>query len=206
VIEVVREQKGANFRKGSTIASLFGHAVLSVAVGKAFSSEKQSLSFWLLAVYCSVLPDADVISFYFGIPYGHLLGHRGLSHSIFIAALVGFAVAFFFFRHVPRYSPRWWRYAFFFFLVMVLHGLSDAMSNGGLGVAFFAPFSSDRYFLAWRPLEVSPIGGLTYFFSAAGWRVIKSELVWIWLPSVALVSLSYVVRRFMRRTTSSRGY
>ena len=179
------------------MASLFGHAVASVALGKAYSSGKMSMNFWMLTVYCSVLPDGDVIAFFFGIPYGNLLGHRGLSHSILFAAVIGFAVAFFFFRDLGRFSPRWWRYAFFFFLVMVAHGLSDALSNGGLGVAFFAPISSHRYFFAWRPLEVSPIGGLTYFFSREGWVVIKSEFVWIWFPSIALVLVSYGVRKFM---------
>ena len=184
------------------MSSIFGHAVTSVALGKAFSSEKQSLNFYLLAVYCSVIPDGDVISFYFGIPYGHLMGHRGLSHSIVFAAVLGFAVAFFFFRHVPRYSAQWWRYAFFFFLVTISHGLSDALSNGGLGVAFFAPLSNHRYFFSWRPIEVSPIGGLTHFFGREGWVVIKSELIWIWLPSITLVLLSYGVRRFMNHDTT----
>jgi inner membrane protein len=182
------------------MSSLFGHAVASVALGKAFSAEKLSLNFWLLTIYCSVLPDGDVISFYFGIQYGNLFGHRGISHSILFAAVIGFAVAFFFFRDLGRFSPRWWRYAFFFFFVMICHGLSDALSNGGLGVAFFAPFSNHRYFFAWRPLEVSPIGGLTHFFGREGWVVIKSEFLWIWLPSIALVLASYVVKRFIRKS------
>jgi inner membrane protein len=182
------------------MASLFGHAVASVALGEAFSTEKLSPNFWMLTIYTSILPDGDVIAFFFGIPYGSLLGHRGISHSILFAAVIGFAVAFFFFRDLGRFSPRWWRYALFFFLVMVAHGVSDALSNGGLGVAFFAPLSSHRYFFGWRPLEVSPIGGLTYFFSREGWVVIRSEFVWIWLPSIALVLVSYGVRRFVRKS------
>ena len=177
--------------------SVFGHAVTSLALARVFSFEKQTVNFWMLAVYCSVIPDGDVIAFYFGTPYGHLLGHRGLSHSIFFAAIVGFAVAYFFFRHIPRYSRRWWRYAFFYLFVIVCHDLGDALSNGGLGVAFFAPFSLRRYFFAWRPLEVSPIGGLTYFFSWQGWVVIRSELIWIWIPSLALVLVFSLVRRIM---------
>ena len=181
------------------MASLFGHAVSSIALGKALSAQKQSLNFWLLTVYCSILPDGDIIGFYFGTPYGNLLGHRGLSHSILFAAAIGFLVAFFFFRNLGRYSPRWWRMAFFFFFVMVSHGISDALSNGGLGVAFFAPFSNHRYFFPWRPLEVSPIGGLTHFFGREGWPVIKSEFLWIWLPSIALVLLSHFIRRYTKR-------
>ncbi len=54
----------------------------------------------------------------------------------------------------------------------------DATTNGGLGIAFFSPFDLDRYFLPWRPLQVSPIG-LGAFFSDWGWEVIKSEAMWV---------------------------
>lgn len=176
-----------------------GHVVISLALGKAFSAEKQTLSFWLLAVYCSLLPDGDVIAFWFGIPYGHMLGHRGLSHSLSFAAILALVVTFFFFRSIPRYSTRWWRYAAFFFLVTASHAVSDALSNGGMGVAFFAPFSNERYFFPWRPIEVSPIGGLTYFFTREGWNLIRSELIWIWLPSAAIVGVATLVRRLRRK-------
>lgn len=183
------------------MASFFGHTIASVALGKAFTAEKQALNFWLLAAYCSVIPDGDVISFYFGIPYGHLLGHRGFSHSIVFSAILGMAVTFAFFRHVPRYSARWWKYAIFFFLVTISHGIADALTNGGLGVAFFSPLSNERYFFPWRPIDVSPIGGLIHFFEKEGWAVIKSEIVWIWIPSIALVLCSKVIRRFLNHKT-----
>jgi inner membrane protein len=41
---------------------------------------------------------------------------------------------------------------------------------------------------------VSPIG-IRAFFSEWGWRVIQTELVWIWLPALAFVGLSSLVRR-----------
>jgi inner membrane protein len=186
------------------MASVFTHAFFSFALGKIFSSKKQSLSFWLLAVYCSILPDGDVIAFYFDIPYGHPFGHRGFTHSIFFAAGLGILVVLLFFRHVPRFSSHWWRYTIFFFLVTLSHGVFDAMTNGGLGIAFFSPFSNERYFFPWRPLEVSPIGGLTQFFTTQeGWRVVRSELVWIWLPAMALVALSRVIKRY--RKGKNRG-
>src|SRR6267378_8050335 len=50
-------------------------------------------------------------------------------------------------------TPGLWR---FFFLATASHGLLDAMTNGGLGVAFFAPFCDTRYFLPWQPIVVSP--------------------------------------------------
>jgi inner membrane protein len=57
--------------------------------------------------------------------------------------------------------------ALFLFVVTASHGVLDAMTNGGLGVAFFAPFTSARYFLPFRPVQVSPIS-LAAFFTHRG--------------------------------------
>ena len=72
----------------------------------------------------------------------------------------------------------------------------DALTDGGLGVAFFAPFSARRYFLPWRPVAVSPIG--MGFFSERGLEVLGSEVVWVWLPSVALVAAVWCVRKLIK--------
>jgi inner membrane protein len=71
--------------------------------------------------------------------------------------------------------------------------LLDAMTDGGLGVAFFAPFDNHRYFLPWTPIRVSPIG-LGRFFTSRGSAVIRSELLWIWLPVGALVVSALLLR------------
>ena len=62
------------------------------------------------------------------------------------------------------------------------------MTNGGLGVAFFAPLSETRYSLRWRPIVVSPIS-VYGFVGRRGLRVMWSELGWIWLPA-ALIFLA----------------
>jgi hypothetical protein len=64
------------------------------------------------------------------------------------------------------------------------HTLLDAMTSGGLGVAFFSPFSNERYFFPWRPIRVSPIG--VDFFGEAGVAVLRSELIWVWIPCAVL--------------------
>ena len=43
----------------------------------------------LVLVTLAVLPDLDVLGFHAGIPYEHTLGHRGLSHSLLFALVVG---------------------------------------------------------------------------------------------------------------------
>ena len=144
-----------------------------------------------------MLPDADVIAFTFGIPYGDMFGHRGFTHSLCFAALVGALVAV----HVSHRShplhashpshllhPSHRAALFFWFTAITAsHGLLDALTNGGRGIAFFAPFTDHRYFFPWRPIQVSPIGA--GFFSPRGLRVLASEAGWIWVPS-AIIAIS----------------
>ena len=49
------------------MASIFSHAVAAVALGTAFRPEKAPFKFWMLAALCAVIPDLDVISFYFAM-------------------------------------------------------------------------------------------------------------------------------------------
>ena len=135
---------------------------------------------------CSVVPDLDVLGFRLGIHYGDFWGHRGFTHSLLFAALLAASVSILAFRCLPGTGLLWiWGYLF---LVTASHGLLDAMTDGGLGVAFFSPFSNDRYFLPWKPIRVSPIG-VGRFFTERGWTVLQSELLWIWLPSTLLAGL-----------------
>lgn len=132
---------------------------------------------------CTILPDVDVIAFRFGIPYGAMFGHRGFLHLLVFAALLSVVLVGFFARFGVRRSSRLALFVYFF-LCTASHGVFDAMTSGGLGVAFFAPFSAERYFLPWRPIRVSPLS-VSGFFSARGLAIIRSELVWVWLPVLA---------------------
>ncbi|MCB1876838.1 MAG: metal-dependent hydrolase [Chromatiales bacterium] len=164
------------------MASLFTHVLVGVAVVQA-TFPAAGARLWLYAALASVVPDLDVIAFPLGIPYEHVLGHRGISHSLAAALLVGLLVAWRIRSAAP--AAGFASLALVIGLVTASHGLLDAMTNGGLGIAFFAPFDDGRYFLPWRPIEVSPIGAGA-FFSEWGLRVIKSELLWVWLPVVGL--------------------
>jgi inner membrane protein len=96
-------------------------------------------------------------------------------------------------------APALW---VFFFLATASHGFLDSMTNGGLGVAFFAPFSDTRYFMPWRPILVSPIS-LHVFFGYGGLRVMWSELVWVWPPAALVFLAGLAVRRATSRTPLS---
>jgi inner membrane protein len=72
------------------------------------------------------------------------------------------------------------------------------MTNGGLGVAFFAPFDAARYFLPWRPIPVSPISA-SGFFSERGLAIMRAEVLLIWLPAAILPLVTLGWRRRGRR-------
>ena len=172
--------------------SVFSHAIAAVAVGGVAVAGPSRLTIWGLGALCSVLPDMDVISFYFGLSYGHVLGHRGLSHSLLFAAGLASIMA------VPV-QRTWTAIPFaqlwtFFFLATASHGLLDAMTNGGLGVAFLAPFSGARYFLPWRPIVVSPIS-IREFVGPRGLGVMWSEIGWIWAPAAVVFLVGVTSRR-----------
>jgi len=135
------------------MASALTHAFAAVVLTKTVSRQKRDWRFWTLAVASSILPDADVLGFGFGIEYGDLLGHRGLSHSVLFAAAWSLLVVSCEYSGLVKFRRRWWSLVGLFFLVTVSHGILDAMTNGGLGVAFFSPFDTERYFFPWRALS-----------------------------------------------------
>jgi inner membrane protein len=137
---------------------------------------------WFAACVCSVLPDADT---FLGLPYDSAFGHRGFFHSLFFAAQISAAGAAWLSSERPFY--RTWC---LLFVVGASHGVLDAMTDGGLGIALFAPFDDTRYFLPWRPLVCPPID-IAPFFSEWGVRSLRSEVMWIWAP---LLGLLVVVR------------
>lgn len=165
-----------------------------VALGLApFFRDKLPGKRWIAAgALLTVLPDFDVIGFHFGIEYGALLGHRGLTHSFFFAAAVAAVLAA---LARERRTPLF----LYLFACMASHGLLDALTDGGLGVALFAPFDDTRYFFPWRPIEVSPIG-LARFLSPRALEVLASELLYVWAPAFIL----YLSGRFATRVPCPR--
>src|SRR6266536_1603215 len=184
------------------MASALTHAFAAVALTKILSRRKRNWRFWTLAVASSILPDADVVGFAFGIEYGALLGHRGLSHSLLFAALWSLLVVSSEYRGLMKFSRHWWSLVSLFFLVTVSHGLLDAMTNGGLGVAFFSPFDTARYFFPWRPISVSPVG-VGRFFSGQGAAILASEIEYVWLPLATLWVGVVVFRRCFARKSGA---
>ena len=174
------------------MASAFGHAALGATLGKLLLPDRRYWPYWVAAAVCAALPDIDALGYRLGVPYASLWGHRGLTHSLLAAAVVAAAgTALGRLAGPARQAPAA-RLALLLFLATASHGVLDALTTGGLGVAFFSPWDLERYFFPFRPIKVSPIG-IRAFLGGRGLRVLLSEAVWVGLPClVALWGLRQV--------------
>lgn len=177
--------------------TLFTHALIPIAAGIALGSERLPRRLVAVGTIAAVLPDADVAAFKLGIEYAHAFGHRGASHSLVFALACGVLAAC---------GARWLKasavVAFVFVaLSAASHPLLDMLTDGGLGVALFWPWSDARHFAPWRVIEVSPFANR--FFGARGVEVLLSELRWVWLPALSLAGLAAWQRRRMKAVCGS---
>lgn len=173
--------------------TIFTHAVVPLAAGLGLG--KATIPHRLLGagMFVAILPDVDVVGFQLGVAYGTAFAHRGFTHSFAAAALVALAGA----SAWRSLGTTFVRAFVFLFVSMASHGLLDACTNGGSGIAFLWPFSDSRFFSPFTPVEVSPIG-VSRFLSARGAAVIGSELLWIWLPCAAVAAALWRLRRNRR--------
>lgn len=172
--------------------TIFTHPAVPLALGLALGRKTLSLRLVAAGAFASILPDFDSIAFKLGIAYADQFGHRGASHSLFVALTVGVIGA----AAANGLHTTRWRALWFLTLCTASHPLLDALTNGGLGVALLWPWSHERIFAPWRPIAVSPIGA--GFFSARGLTVLWSELWWVWAPAFALACVGWVSRRWAR--------
>ena len=175
------------------MASAISHAVFASSLGAVGSpASRMPARYWVTVAILGALPDLDVVVHPLGLNAPHILGHRGITHSLPFAAVFAALVVRLVFRDA-RWRAAWTRLWLVFFAALASHGVLDAMTNGGQGIAFFAPFSDARWHFPWQPILVSPIG-VRAFFSRYGLDVLQNEAVWVWLPS-ALVAAAASYRR-----------
>jgi inner membrane protein len=120
----------------------------------------------------AVLPDLDVVAFRLDVPYAAPFGHRGAAHSLVAGALAGTCVALV----VRAAGGRFLRTALLASLAAMSHGVLDAFTDGGRGIALLWPLTDARCFAPWQPIPVAPIGAL--FHAARGLRCVLVELAW----------------------------
>ena len=173
--------------------SVFTHAVAAAALGTLMVPGRGRLI--ALGAVCAVLPDVDVVAFLLDVPPRGMLGHRGLTHSIPFAAALAVALAWLVRCLGPGNGQVGAvRLGAFLLLATASHGLLDALTDGGLGVAFWAPLSDARSFFPWRPLAVSPISARR-FFSSEGIPVMTSEIAVVWIPAALACAAGILLRR-----------
>ncbi len=177
--------------------SALSHPAVPLALALALGSRRVPPRLLIAGMVAAVLPDADALGFRLGIPYESALGHRGASHSLLMAGLLGLLAAL----AAPTLRTPRWSAALFVALCTASHGLLDMATNGGHGVALWWPFSEERLWWPQRPIEASPVS-LRRFFSSSGWAVILSELRWVWLPALTLGLIGWLWRRRAQRLRS----
>jgi inner membrane protein len=171
--------------------TFLSHPALPVALGVGLGQATVSRRLAAAGVVASLLPDLDVLGFYTGVPYAGPFGHRGATHSLAAALVLALAGAA---LHGPlRTRPRT---AFLFLLAAAAsHGLLDALTNGGLGVALLWPLSDERFF---APVRLIPVAPLRRVLGPRALAVLGSEAVRVWAPAAAL-ALALVARRLAAR-------
>jgi len=154
------------------MASL-GHVAIGMAAarltGHAGRPTAASMAGWSAL---ALLPDADMIGYSLGVDYGAPWGHRGATHSLAFAIVVGSIVGVLAARRAPHRNAT---VALLGCAVLASHGLLDTLTDGGLGCALLWPFDLTRYFAPWQPILVAPFG--LGFFTTYGVIVALSESV-----------------------------
>jgi len=153
----------------------------------AFYQGEERRRVMTLAAICAAAPDLDLIGWPLGISADSPLGHRGLTHSIPFALLLG---AFVTIAFLPTLAKRE-RIAAACALILatITHGVLDAMTSyAPTGPAFWAPFTNARYRFVWTPL--TGVGGLHTDFGR--------ELLVVCLPALAVIGVIEWRRRLTR--------
>jgi len=176
-----------------------GHLAVGLAAARV-TTPPAGLGRWrwtILLAAVSLAPDLDVLGFPLGVPYDAPFGHRGALHSLAFAALCGCALALA--GRASGLPPL--PILCSTILVMASHGILDAFTDGGRGVALLWPFTDARYFAPWRPIPVSSIGPAV--FSGRGLHVIFHETL-LFLPVLVVAFWPRAAVRSTRSQPSCR--
>jgi inner membrane protein len=161
--------------------TVLSHPVIPLAIGLGLGKDVVPAPLLIAGVAVSVMPDLDVLAFRYGISYASDCGHRGFSHSFLFAASLALLGACTFRYFHTSFGRAFW----FLFLAAASHGILDAFTNGGLGIAFLWPLTPERFFAPIQVIQVSPIG-ISRFLSPRGVSVLISEMIWVWIPCVII--------------------
>jgi inner membrane protein len=138
----------------------FGHVAVGLLTGRLHggggTAGRRRPSWGTLALFAGLaaLPDADVFGVALGAADRSLAGHRGASHSLFTAVVVGMACALL----AKRLGWPPLRTAIAATLAVASHGLLDMCSANGRPIPFLWPLTCARWFAPLRVLPDAPRG------------------------------------------------
>ncbi len=150
-----------------------GHVFVGMAAGRAYTKDRALAKKAMIVLsIVSIWPDFDALAFAFGVPYEAPFGHRGATHSLTLALVVGLLGLYVAIREkLPRA-----RTAMYAGVVAASHGLLDTMTyGGGLGCALLWPASNERFWAPIRFIPIAPIGLRILAFR--GLKVMLAEVV-----------------------------
>lgn len=171
--------------------SVFSHAVVGLSAWACLPPAWRSKRLLAACALVPTLPDLDAIGFGLGVPYESFWGHRGFVHSLSFGLVVGTLLALLWRLRWAGREPAWVAHVLFP-LLWASHCLLDMATSGGLGIALLSPFDTTRLFFPYAPIRVSPMSPRA-FFGARGLVVLRSELIWVWLPSLLAVIAARVI-------------
>ena len=161
------------------------HFAPALALAVAIGPQRIGWRLTLAGAACAVLPDADFLLYVLHIDaYGGTYGHRGFTHSIGFALLVGALGALLARRHPLRSR---WLTATFLALCTASHPLLDGVIDRGICNAWLWPLDGARHCLPWRPV---PMQGVPLF----GPDRLQQELLWIGVPLLLLANAGQLLR------------
>lgn len=170
------------------MATIYSHAVVGLGLARLYAVRPMPWAYWGLATLLPIVPDLDSFSTF---AYGSSLGHRGFTHSLLFALVLSGVTAAATFQH---FRVHWWSLAVLFFAIVASHGLLDAMTKGGADIPFFWPL--DGRYGNWGPLPVSDIA---FDLPDPRYsRAVRSELLWVWLPTIVAAGLTTLYRHRTR--------
>ena len=123
------------------------HAAVPLCIGLGLGSKVIPPRLLFAGIILAMLPDADVLSFKFGVAYGNVFGHRGFTHSLVFAFVVPLLCVFIGRRWFRAGLIRCW---LFLTVSLLSHSLLDSVTTGGKGVGWLWPWSDERFFAPWQ--------------------------------------------------------
>ncbi len=168
------------------MASILAHAAIPMILRRRVSLPGLERRLAFVAVLCAIWPDVDLATLVFEVRPNEPLGHRGLTHSLIVAAVVSVLAAGLAFRALRLGSRAWWRVFGFLFAVSAAHGLLDALTTGD-GVALFAPITNVRLASPFKLLPCCPLG-LDEYLGRFGMLTFANEVLYVVMPLALVVS------------------